>query len=237
MIPKIIHYCWFGRKHIPREMQSYIKGWEKFHPSFKIIKWSENNCPSNFAYLNTAIDNGMWANASNFMRLYSLNIQGGIYFDTDVEVLKPFDDMLQYPCFLGYEKRNAIGDCINNAVVGAIPGHPFIQSCFESLNKNYDGLEMANLSSPVLTTKMIRSKSKLEYGKAYLDEWNIQLFPLETLYFLEYGEKLNRKQVDERTFSIHHYKASWHTANNFKWLKKMKEGAVRLRDIMLNQIK
>ncbi|MBK6482098.1 MAG: hypothetical protein IPG01_02940 [Chitinophagaceae bacterium] len=218
-------------------MKRYIKGWEKHHPKFQFIKWTEQNCPSDSLYLNTALKNRKWANASNFIRLYALRHQGGIYLDTDIEILKPFDPFMEYPCFLGFENRNAETDCINNAVVGAIKGHLFIDSCYKELLNNFDGLEMANLSSPVLTTKVLKSKSHVEYGKTFLKEWDLQLFPLETFYAFEYGEKVNRKRIGEDTFSIHHYMASWHPRDRKKWFRKLKSRAVQLRSQLLNLFK
>lgn len=234
MIPKIIHYCWFGGKRMPRDMRRYIDGWKIHHPDFQFFQWSEENSPSGNAYLNNALQNGKWANAANFMRLYALNKQGGIYFDTDIEVLRPFDPLLHYPCFLGFEKRNAENDCINNAVLGAVEGHPFVKSCLEDLLIHFNGLEMANLSSPVLTTRILRSKSNLEYGTLYVKEWDLQLFPLETFYVFEYGEKEDRSKIGGQSFSVHHYKASWHPHDRMKWLKTLKSEAVRLRDQLLN---
>lgn len=237
MIPKMIHYCWFGGKKMPRSQVNYISGWQRLHSNFEFIKWTEENIPSDSQYLTTALKHKKWANASNYIRLYALKKYGGIYLDTDIEVLKPFDPFLKYSCFLGFEKRNAEGDCVNNAVIGAIKGHLFVEDCLRELYNKFDGLEMANLSSPVLTTSILRSKSKLEYGKKYLNEWDLQLFPLETFYAYEYGENQVRENIGDDTFSIHHYMASWKPKDRLNWHKKLKARAVVLRNQLLNPFK
>ena len=236
-IPGIIHYCWFGAKKIPRQMIKFIDGWKKFHPTFEFIKWSEENTPAGFPYLDNALRNGKWANASNFTRLLALKTSGGIYLDTDIEMIKPYDSFLSYSCFLGFKSRDVEGTCVNNAVMGAVKDHPFTEACFEKINRDFDGTEAANLSSPVLTTEVLKSKSPLSYGKVYLRDWEVQLFPVETFYAFQYGEKPDRSRIDDRTYSIHHYKASWHPPDKGKQIKKIKAGLVKLRDQLLDPFK
>jgi mannosyltransferase OCH1-like enzyme len=236
-IPGIIHYCWFGGAKIPRQMRKFVDGWKKFHPSFEFIKWSEENAPAGFPYLDNALRNGKWANASNFTRLFALKSFGGIYLDTDIEMLKPYDPFLSYSCFLGFENRDVEATCVNNAVMGALKGHPFTEACFEKINTEFDGSEAANLSSPVLTTEVLKSKGPLSYGKVYRHDWDVQLFPVETFYAFQYGEKLDRTLIDDRTYSIHHYKASWHPPDKNKQIKRIKAGLVKLRDQLRDPFK
>jgi mannosyltransferase OCH1-like enzyme len=109
-----------------------------------------------------------------------LKTSGGIYLDTDIEMIKPYDPFLSYSCFLGFESRDVEGTCVNNAVMGSVKDHPFTEACFEKINTDFDGTEAANLSSPVLTTEVLKSKGPFSYETVYLREWDVQLFPVET---------------------------------------------------------
>ena len=115
-IPKVIHYCWFGGGEIPEEYYTYIQGWKKILPDYEFKKWDESNCELNCnRFVQAAYEKRKWAYVSDYFRLKALYEYGGIYLDTDVEVYKKFDDLLEYSFFCGY-----IWDClIGTAVIGA----------------------------------------------------------------------------------------------------------------------
>ena len=104
MIPKIIHYCWFGRNPKPQLAQKCIDSWYKFFPDYRIIEWNEDNFDvSQYPYSQYCYDTKRWAFLSDFVRLIVVYENGGIYFDTDVEVIKPFDDLVRFESFYGFE--------------------------------------------------------------------------------------------------------------------------------------
>lgn len=205
MIPKIIHYCWFGDKEIPQTFIDYIDGWKKAMPEFEYMFWTNVDLPLQIPYISTAYNNKKWANLSNYMRLHAIYKYGGIYLDTDVELIKKFDELLKESCFFGIE--NQIDEnkfIINNAIFGSVKKHWFIKVCKDNLLSKFDGLEDANESSPKLTTEMFFLKNK------YIDSTNdIKLFPPDYFYPYHFTEKFNLNSITPNTYCIHHWAKTW----------------------------
>lgn len=160
MIPKIIHYCWFGPKEMPQKHIEYIKGWQDILPDYKFVKWNEENSPLDIPYMQHAYNNKKWTNLSNYIRLSALYEHGGIYLDTDVEVVKSFNPLLENKFFIGFEVVHADWDgCVNNAISGSVSHYPFIKELKERYVKEFDGLEEAHLSGPNFITKILKKKA------------------------------------------------------------------------------
>lgn len=111
-IPKIIHYCWFGGKELPRDAVECIDSWKKYYPDYKIIEWNEKNFDINICdYVKEAYSERRWAFVSDYARFWILYNYGGLYFDTDVEVIKRADSIIEKGSFMGneyaYEPTNA----------------------------------------------------------------------------------------------------------------------------------
>ena len=124
-IPKIIHYCWFGGKEKPKQVKKCIESWKKHLSDYQIIEWSEKNFDVNqFQYTKDAYAAKKYAFVSDVARVKALLEYGGIYFDTDVEVFKSFDDILDTKCLLGFEEGNYIA----TSMMGAVPKY----SCFKN---------------------------------------------------------------------------------------------------------
>ena len=131
MIPKVIHYCWFGGKPLPESTRRYIESWKKFCPDFTIKEWNESNFDIRCNYfISEAYDAKKWAFVADVARMYILVNNGGVYFDTDVEVFKPFDGLLEWDAFAGFEgsKHVPVGTCVmasvaNGAWVSEQLGH------------------------------------------------------------------------------------------------------------------
>ena len=103
MIPKIIHYCWFGGNPLPESAHNFIKSWKKFNPDYKIKEWNESNFDVHCCrYVEEAYNAKKWAFVSDYARFHALYNEGGIYFDTDIKVLKSFDDLLDCGAFFGF---------------------------------------------------------------------------------------------------------------------------------------
>lgn len=114
MIPKIIHYCWFGRNPLPESALKCIASWRKFFPDYEIVEWNEDNFDVNaIPYTAQAYAAKKYAFVSDYARLKILYDHGGLYFDTDVEVIKPFDDILAGGAFMGCELTAAQGCAVN----------------------------------------------------------------------------------------------------------------------------
>lgn len=104
MIPQIVHYCWFGKSDLPKLAEDCIASWHRFMPDWKYKLWNEDNFDVNrLLYTKEAYEAGMYAFVSDYVRLYALEREGGVYLDVDFEVYKPFDDLLHYRAFAGFE--------------------------------------------------------------------------------------------------------------------------------------
>ena len=208
MIPRIIHCCWFGGKDIPAEFCRYMETWKEHNPDYRILLWNEENSPMGLPYMQTALSNAKWANLSNYTRLHALNEQGGIYLDVDMEVLRSFDGLLENACFLGFEsgvnpKEKLL---INNAVLGATPGHPFIVESMEYLLGKFDGTERAPHSGPFMTTRILMNNGLESYGEQVVE--GVRIYPVEYFYPFAY-QRRESDTITERTYAVHHWAATW----------------------------
>ena len=212
MIPKKIHYCWFGGKPLNKLGEKCLKSWKKHFPDYEIIEWNESNFDFNCCqYIKEAYEAKKWAFVSDYARYKILYEQGGIYFDTDVEVIKPFDDILEQGSFMGCENTPYESDIAVNPGLGcaAEPGLGFFREVLDDYEKSSflkaDG-------SPDLYTIVERTTKHLkEHGLATADGVQkiegINIFPAE--YFSPIDMRNGKMTITENTRSIHRYAASW----------------------------
>ena len=137
MIPKKIHYCWFGGNPLPQDAKDYIESWKKYCPDYEIIRWDESSFDINSVpYVKEAYENRKWAFVTDYVRLYALYTQGGVYMDTDVELLKPIDCFLEHEAFSGFESETSVP-------TGIMASEPK-QKAIGDLLKDYDGRHFVN---------------------------------------------------------------------------------------------
>ena len=156
MIPKLIHYCWFGRGPMSDLNHRCIESWRRVLPDYDIVEWNEDNSDLDSDYCRATYGQGLWSKVSNEVRLKALHRHGGLYFDTDVEVIKRFDDLLGLDCFFGFQLVEPHIDWVNNAVIGARVGHPFLARCIESLHQTHARLGHIP-RGPELITAVLRT--------------------------------------------------------------------------------
>ena len=124
MIPKIIHYCWFGGNEKPALAKKCIASWKKFSPDWEIREWNESNFPiQRYPYAAYCLANQKWAFLSDFVRLVVVAEHGGVYFDTDVELLRPLDELCRFDAFYGFESDTTVATGLG---FGAEAGHATI---------------------------------------------------------------------------------------------------------------
>ena len=145
MIPKIIHYCWFGKKEKPAKIKKLIKKRKKKLPDYKFMEWNEENFDINSSkFTKIAYEMHKYAFVSDYVRLYALINFGGIYLDTDVIVVKNFDSFLNDRAFLSFESNKTL--C--TAVIGSQKDNPFLIKCFDHYSakdfKTYESLKTEN---------------------------------------------------------------------------------------------
>mgnify|MGYP001023740955 CR=1 FL=1 len=228
MIPKIIHYCWFGKKKMPYKFRRYIKKWKKLSPDYEIKLWNEKNYDLNkVPFVKTAAEKGKWAFVTDYLRMDVLYRFGGIYLDTDVEMLKPFDNLLKLEAFCGFE----CSDYVNfGSAVGAEPNNKIIKEMldyFEALDFTDDVLK--NNTGPIVQTKiLVKHGLKAEQNGTEQIVEGFHVFPQEYFCPMNYSQILEK--FTENTYSIHHFAASWFSRkerraflwNNFKTRLKHK---------------
>lgn len=214
MIPKIIHYCWFGDAEIPEEYVQYIAEWKNLHPGWILKKWDESNVPNDVPYLNTSLHNSKWANASNYIRLYAVEKEGGIYLDIDFKLLKPLDPLLDNNVFMAFESCTNNNIWINNAAMGSVAGSSLLNKAIDIFLKSFDGLEEANLSGPQFITHFLLQHFPDINCEGYQNN-QIHIYPKETFYPILYNERYKladiEKHISENTFGVHVWGRTWFT--------------------------
>ncbi|PWJ65606.1 Glycosyltransferase sugar-binding region containing DXD motif-containing protein [Fibrobacter sp. UWB15] len=208
IIPKQIHYCWFGKNPLSPLALKCIDSWKKFFPNYEIIKWDESNFDVDaFEYTREAYRAQKMAFVSDVARLFILAQHGGIYFDTDVEVVRPFDDILEKGGFMGIEAYD--GEIWVNPGLGfgCSKNSKTINNLFEIYrHQTFDETKMTNCNIVTLTTEYLK-KNGLEKENAIQSIDDITIYPKE--YFNPCNMNTGKIDITEVTRSIHHYAASW----------------------------
>lgn len=218
MIPKIIHYFWFGSKQKPEVFQKCFNSWKKFASDFEIKEWNYDNFEfKDNKFFKEAYENKKYAFCCDVARILVLQKYGGVYLDVDVELVKPIDNLLKYDFFGGRDERNMFN---TGEGFGCIPNHPYLNTMLLQYEKFIlDGGATDEVPCP---TKNEKSISDLGFSKktdVEIIENNIML-PKE--YMCPICFEKNDNYFCEKTYSIHHYSGSWRTRRaiiNFK-LKK-----------------
>ncbi|MBO4699782.1 glycosyl transferase [bacterium] len=212
-IPKIINYCWFGDKPLPELAQKCIASWKKFCPDYEIKEWNESNYDvTKNNYMKTAFENKQWAFVSDYARLDIIYEYGGIYFDTDVELVRPLDDLLNLKGFMGIENEKALtGEkfCNTGLGFGAIPKLPIIKEFrdnYEHINFiKEDGSFNQTVCSVFQTSILLKKGLKFDNSIQEID--GLTIFPAE--YFAPKEFFSGKINLTANTYSIHHFDASW----------------------------
>lgn len=206
-IPKIIHYCWFGGKEKPPIVQKCINSWKNNLIEYELKEWNESSFDINSnSYVKEAYAAKKFAFVSDYVRLYALYNFGGIYLDTDVEVFKPFDDLLHHDSFWGFEQENYIA----TSTIGARKRNKLIELFLNSYEgKNFlkeDG-SFDQLTNVAIVTDILEGMGlKLNGEHQEIDK--IGTFYPQT-YFSPYDYINIRKFITENTYTIHYFYKSW----------------------------
>lgn len=209
MIPKIIHYCWFGRNSKSELAEKCIQSWKEKCPDYKIIEWNEDNfdissCP---LYVRQAYEMEKWAFVTDYVRLKVVYDNGGIYFDTDVELKKNLNRLLRYDGFFGFED----GRCIATGLgFGAVKELPLLQEVM----LDYEGITFIRKDGsfdqtpcPERNTKIFLKHGLRQDDSSQMLDQNIRILPSIYMCPIDYVSGKRRKSF--KTVSIHWYSASW----------------------------
>lgn len=222
MLPKVIHYCWFGGKPLPKPAVRCIRSWEKYLPEYEIIEWNEKNFDVNSVpYVAEAYRCGKYAFVSDYVRFWVLYKYGGLYFDVDVEMIAKIDDIIGRGNFMGYEHGMSIAPGLG---LGLEPGMPFVRQLLDEYERNHflvDGRMMMSRTVVNVVTELLMPK-----GVRSVDDGIDRIGDIY-IYYPEYFSPLDHRSdvlmITENTRSIHHYDASWKSPS-----QKIKDRFIRI---------
>lgn len=225
MIPRIIHYCWFGGKKKPKLVRDCILSWKKKLHGYEFIEWNENNADLSHPFVREAYRMKKWAFVADFIRFKSLFEMGGIYLDTDMMLLKPLDIFLNNHCFFGAEEKNIVS-C---GIIGSVKNNIFIKDCLSI----YDFIDLKKdiKWEEYVITQMVTDLFKFNYG--FRQIFNIKLvfndiiiYPTQVFYPFPYSRKddlINyKKYLYNESYAVHLWVGSWVEHNEFSFLSQGK---------------
>ena len=221
MIPKKIHYCWFGRGEMPELAVKCIDSWKKHLPDYEVKEWNEDNFDLDlYPYAREAYDNRKFAFVTDIVRLYALYTEGGIYMDTDVEVLRPLDEFLHHSAFSGFESSRDVP----TGIMGAEKSSQWAKDNLDY----YKGKHFLMKDGSFDMTTNVRSITNLMVLHGLKRKDMFQDFPkYVTFYPSEFFCPINittkSLHLTKNSATIHHFAGSWVSSKkNIKyWLKKI----------------
>ncbi|MBI0103532.1 glycosyltransferase family 32 protein [Gilliamella sp. W8145] len=207
MIPKIIHYCWFGNNPKPKKVLKNIEDWKEKLPDYKFVEWNDNHIKLiNNQYVSEAYEARKFAFVSDFFRIYALLTEGGIYIDTDVTISKSFDSFLDLDFFSCYENWREIIHPISTATLGAVKNNPFIKEILDT----YENDKFIKNGVPDLTTNVERITTLLKNKNLVSEPYNkfdtLKLSSKEIIFPSHFFCE-NIEGYDN--YCVHEFYASW----------------------------
>lgn len=207
MDKKKIHYCWFGHNPKTELIENCLHSWKTFCPDCEIIEWNEANFDINCCdYVREAYEAKKWAYVSDYCRFYVLYQHGGIYLDTDVELLKPLDTLPD--TFVGFENRTSVA---SGLIRGAKPGDKLCKEMMESYESDHYLLPDGTFNTETVCRREtgLLQQYGLKLNNTLQKVGETWIYPSE--YFCPKDYLTEELNITEHTYSIHHYDASWYT--------------------------
>lgn len=212
MIPKIIHFCWLSNDPFPKKIARCIKSWEKHLVGYELKLWDYNSFPRGKSkWVDQAFDNKKYAFAADYIRAFALYTEGGIYLDTDVELLKNFDNFLHLPYFLGQENDSGL---VEAAVMGSEKGNPVFKELLDYYDihdfKRADG-SLDTQTLPTRLYKILSNKGKLciIHSIAGFDNLSNEIYLFTPEYFSPIHLINMKIEKSDNTVAIHHFAGTW----------------------------
>jgi len=232
MIPKTIHYCWFGGNELPPLAKKCIKSWKKYCKDYKIIRWDETNFDISSAplYVRQAYEAKKWAFVTDYVRLWAMTKYGGIYMDTDVEVVKPLDQFLKHQAFSGFEDEinipTGIMACEKNFVLFQKLLHFYDDAVFIKEDGSIDTTNNVEIITDICIEKGLKRNNTFQEIEGFA------LYPNDFFCPKSYVDGIIRKT--ENTHTIHHFNASWLSKDSQekkkeRWRRKQKRAKQEAR--------
>lgn len=208
MIPKKIHYCWFGGNEKPKSVIKCIESWKHYCPDYDIIEWNESNFDIKaHPFISQAYDAKKWAFISDYARLYIVYNNGGIYLDTDVELVKNLDPLLSSDMYIGFEG----GEYVNTGSgFGAVKGHAFLLENMKAYDTEHimdENGKFVGISCPVYTTNLLKKGGLIDDNGTVQSVCGVTVYPSD--YFCPYDYTTGVMKMTDNTYSIHMYSMTW----------------------------
>lgn len=226
-IPKVLHYCWFGMKPLSELALKCIESWKIYCPDYEIKRWDESNFDVNCNdYVKEAYESKKWAFVADYARLYALlTSDGGIYLDTDVEMLKSLDNFLVHDAFFGFEDETHL----STAIIGSKKANPWINK----LLHYYDGRHFIKTDGSFDVTTNVTTITDMTEGNYPFQRNNkyqqfsdgLTIYPMD--WFSPKSFQIGKITLTTNTIAIHHFNASWWTEQekiNYEESLKRKNG-------------
>ena len=206
MIPKVIHYCWFGRGEKPKLAQKCIASWKKFCPDYEVIEWNEDNFDINCCpYVKEAYESKKYAFVTDYVRLFAMYTKGGIYMDTDVEVTRPLDEFLVCKAFSGFESIKSVP----TGIMASEKGLPIIKELLDYYNDKHflknDGSMDTTTNCVSITNIMLEHGLKLDGKLQTIADFTF--YPSD--YFCPFVNDTGVLNKTKNTAAIHWFNKSW----------------------------
>ena len=206
-IPKVIHYCWFGKGKMPKLAKKCIKSWKNYCPDYEFVLHTEDNFDlTQNLYMREAYEAGKWAFVSDYARLKIIYDNGGIYLDTDVELIKPVDDLVKLGGFMGFDEKGIVATGLG---FGAEKGNKIVSEFLKDYDDipfilpdgSFDLTPCPDRNTEALKRLGMDTQNK---NQTFMD---VTFLPDEYLCPMDYYT--GKKTITDKTYSIHHYSASW----------------------------
>ena len=201
VVPRKIHYCWYGKGPLSELGERCTSTWRANLPDYEIVKWDESRLDQSIPYVNIAYRARKYAFVADYVRFMVLHEYGGLYFDTDIEVIRGFDELLGEPLFLGLQAPHSVGV----GVIGAMKGHPFLRRVLDKLDAEGRRGALSYQPLPDLVSELAQAK----------DAAAPTILPEDCFYpYNPYSPVVIRRKplqsnLSERTFCVHHWEGSW----------------------------
>lgn len=229
-IPKVINYCWFGGNPLPEKVKKCIESWRKYLPDYEIKEWNENNFDVNTcAYVQEAYQAKKWAFVSDYARYWVLYNYGGLYFDTDIEIIKPLDEIIQSGPFMACEpnkptkpSRGSLPPKVNSGLgLGATRHMAIYKEILSYYEKEHFLKADGSFNLETVVDRVTRILKKYGYvGNGTIEHVaELNIYPVD--YFCPKNYFTDEMNITENTVAIHHFAGSW-TTNLDKVIKKLR---------------
>jgi hypothetical protein len=211
MIPKRLHYVWVGGE-LPDRQRAFIETWKESNPHYELVRWSEDNINMKLPAIAHAYARRRWATVADIARLIAVYEQGGIYLDTDFQVYRPLDSLLNHNCFFVFQNEHHPTDWVANGVFGAEARHPFVGQAISAIlqiRRIPLGLERPTKYGPKLITRLLREQGLQHYSPQGVQVGDIFIYPKTVFFPFAYGEEFSDNCLRDDTLAAHFWERSW----------------------------